>query len=222
MILKYFQKPKPEELVRKWRQTIQSQQRVLNRQIRNIELEEAKTRKTLKTLAKKKDLKSSKILARELVRSGKQRQRIHTSIAQLNSINMELQRQAAMLKVAGHLSKSTEVMHQVNNLVRVPQIAAAVQEMSQEMMKAGIISDMIEDTLDTMDDEGIEDEAEEEVNKVLYEITDGLLGQAGTVGPQLTPAESEVPPSKAAENQETEEEEADLDEMQARLAALRA
>jgi len=44
---------------------------------------------------------------------------------------------------------------------------------------------MMEETLDTVDDEEIEDEADAEVDKVLFELTDGKLGQAGKVGGEL-------------------------------------
>jgi hypothetical protein len=40
---------------------------------------------------------------------------------------------------------------------------------------------MIDDTLEMDEDSELEDEADEEVDKVLYELTDGKLGQAGTV-----------------------------------------
>lgn len=43
----------------------------------------------------------------------------------------------------------------------------------------------MEETLDTVDDEGIEEEADAEVDKVLFELTDGKLGQAGKVGGEL-------------------------------------
>lgn len=43
---------------------------------------------------------------------------------------------------------------------------------------------MISDTLELQED-GIEEEADEEVNKVIAEITSGLLGQAGAVGAEL-------------------------------------
>ncbi|KAJ1974645.1 Vacuolar protein-sorting-associated protein 24, partial [Dimargaris verticillata] len=185
MVLKYFQKPTPEELVRKWRKDITTQKRLLDRQIRSIDVEEAKAKRSLKVLAKKRDETSCKILAKELVRSHKQKARLHTSKAQLNSIGMEMERQAAMLKVVGTLTKSTEVMRMVNNLVKIQQISGAVQEMSQEMMKAGIISEMMDDTFEVMDDVDVDDEAEDEVNKILYEVTEGLLGEAGAVGPTL-------------------------------------
>jgi hypothetical protein len=47
--------------------------------------------------------------------------------------------------------------------------------------QSGIISEMIDDTLEMDEDSELEDEADEEVDKVLYELTDGKLGQAGTV-----------------------------------------
>jgi charged multivesicular body protein 3 len=54
--------------------------------------------------------------------------------------------------------------------------------MSREMMKAGIISEMLEDVLQ---DDALEDEADEEVERVMHELTDGLLDQAGSVGSEL-------------------------------------
>ena len=39
--------------------------------------------------------------------------------------------------MAGALQKSTEVMQSMNTLLRVPEIAAAMQDLSKEMMKVG-------------------------------------------------------------------------------------
>ena len=43
----------------------------------------------------------------------------------------------------------------------------------------------MEETLDGIDDDEIEEEADAEVEKVLFELTDGKLGQAGKVGGEL-------------------------------------
>jgi len=51
--------------------------------------------------------------------------------------------------------------------------------------QAGIMDDMMEDMLDAEEDEEIEQEADAEVDKVLFELTNGKLGQAGTVGTEL-------------------------------------
>lgn len=51
--------------------------------------------------------------------------------------------------------------------------------------QAGIIDGMMEDMLDAQEDEDIEQEADAEVDNVLFELTNGKLGQAGAVGTEL-------------------------------------
>ncbi|CAO3653350.1 unnamed protein product [Cunninghamella echinulata] len=216
-IQRFFGKKTPEELVKKWRQEIRQQQRQIQRQIQAIDIEEAKVKKSIKQVAKKGDTKVCKMLAKELVRSQRHKNRLYTSKAQMNSIIMQLEHQLATLKVAGALQKSGEVMKLVNSLVRLPEVSQAMQQMSMEMMKAGIMDEMIEDTMEMMDDDDIEEAADEEVNNVLYQITDGLLGEAGTVGPDLQ-KKQEV----QVEEEESEEEEGpELELMQKRLQALK-
>lgn len=196
-------------------------------------------------MAKRGDTKICKMLAKELIRSQKHKNRLYTSKAQLNSIVMQLEQQLgkaphdsynrwysnlvfglATIKIAGTLQKSGEVMSLVNRLVRLPEISQTMQQMSMEMTKAGLMDEMISDTMDMMDDEEIEEEADEEVNNVLFQITDGtrslrsffvlltlsvgMLGEAGAVGPALDkqPAAAEI---------EDEEEGPELDMMQKRL-----
>ncbi|ORZ18287.1 Snf7 family, partial [Lobosporangium transversale] len=197
--------------VRKWRRDINAQQRALDRQKRGIEVEENKAKLMIKQMAKKGDIRTCKILAKELVRSRRQKDRIVTSKAQLNSISMQLQHQLATLKIAGTLQKSSEVMGLVNSLVKLPEISITMREMTKEMMKAGIIDEMLEETMESLDDEEVEEEAEEEVNKVLFQITDGLLGEAPLAAGKL--------PTVGLEE---EEEEPALDDMQRRLEALKS
>lgn len=47
----------------------------------------------LKALAKKNDVKSARILAKEIVRANKQRDRMHSTKARINSVDMQLQHQ---------------------------------------------------------------------------------------------------------------------------------
>lgn len=108
----------------------------------------------------------------------------------------------AMIKVTGSLQKSTEIMKLSNALIKLPQISQTMREMSMEMtkvrrhtnvhsiidalsFKAGIMEEMLEDTLDMDEDEELEDEADAEVDKVLFELTNGKLGEAGSVSTEL-------------------------------------
>ncbi|GAA5795309.1 hypothetical protein HPULCUR_000665 [Helicostylum pulchrum] len=211
-IQRFFGKKTPDELVKKWRQEIRSQQRGIQRQIQAIDNEEAKVKRSIKQVAKKGDVKNCRMLAKELIRSQRHKERLYTSKAQMNSIIMQLEHQLATLKVAGALQKSGEVMKLVNQLAKLPEMSQTMQQMSMEMTKAGIMDEMIGDTMDMMDDDDIEEAADEEVNNVLFQITDGMLGEAGNVGPAL-----EARPAVEEEEEEDEEEGPELDMMQKRL-----
>jgi hypothetical protein len=48
-----------------------------------------------------------------------------------------------------------------------------------------MMDEMVQDVMEMNDEDGLEEEADAEVDKVLFEMTDGLLGQAGAVGAEL-------------------------------------
>jgi len=74
---------------------------------------------------------------------------------------------AAVLKTAGALQKSTVVMQSVQALVRVPEVAATMRELSKEMMKLGIMEEMMDDTFSSLEDEeDLEEAADEEIENV--------------------------------------------------------
>jgi charged multivesicular body protein 3 len=87
----------PEEQVKKWRATIRTQERELDKTIRQIDQEQQKAKKMIKQAAKRNDLQSCKILAKEVVNSNKAKNRIITSKAQLNSLVMQMQQQLGNL-----------------------------------------------------------------------------------------------------------------------------
>lgn len=55
-------------------------------------------------------------------------------------------------------------MQAMQRLVRIPEVAQTMQEMSKEMMKAGIIEEMLDETFEGMEDQDeLEDAAQVEV-----------------------------------------------------------
>lgn len=91
--------------------------------------------KTIKDSAKKGDTDSCRILAKEIIHARKAVSKIYASKAQLNSVDMGMKNQLAVLRVSGSLEKSTEVMRYMQQLVKLPEIQATMQELSKEMMK---------------------------------------------------------------------------------------
>jgi charged multivesicular body protein 3 len=211
-------KKDPKELVRQWQAQLRKEGRQLERQILGIQREEEKVKRSLKEAAKKGDRDVCRILAKEVVRSHKAISKIHAAKAQLKSVEYNMNQQLATLRMSGSLQKSAEVMKSMSELIKVSDVAATMREMSKEMMKAGIIEEMLDDVFESVDDqEELEEEAQQEVDKVLWELTAGQLGKAPSVIRDSLPV---VEPIAAAVDDDDVEE--DVTGMQARLEALRS
>ncbi|XP_042102001.1 charged multivesicular body protein 3 isoform X3 [Ovis aries] len=225
------QEKPPKELVNEWSLKIRKEMRVVDRQIRDIQREEEKVKRSVKDAAKKGQKDVCVVLAKEMIRSRKAVSKLYASKAHMNSVLMGMKNQLEMLykwnqlisvlRVAGSLQKSTEVMKAMQSLVKIPEIQATMRELSKEMMKAGIIEEILEDTFESMDDqEEMEEAAEMEIDRILFEITAGALGKAPS---KVTDALPEPEPSGAmAASEDEEEEEEALEAMQSRLATLRS
>ncbi|KZC08600.1 PREDICTED: charged multivesicular body protein 3 [Dufourea novaeangliae] len=210
----------PKEMVQEWTHKLRKEGCLLDRQIRAIQREEEKVKRCLKEAAKKGDKDVCKILAKEIIRARKACNKICTSKAHLNSVSLQMKNQLATIRVAGSVSKSTEVMQAMQSLVRVPKVAATMRELSKEMMKAGIIEEMLDETMDSIEDsEEVEDEADEEVDKILWEVTAGQLGKAPAV---VTETPGSVVASTSAEEEVEEADDKELEEMKMRLQSLRS
>ena len=209
--------PDPKEQVNDWCKKLRKESNQIDRQINGIRREEAKVTKSLKDAAKKGDKDVCKILAKEIIHSRKAVNKLYCAKANVNSVQMQMKGQLATIKVAGCMQKSAEVMKTMQQLVRLPEIQKTMMEMSREMMKAGIIEEMLEDTMETVtESDEMEEEAQEEVDKILFELTAGKLGAAPSVLKETLP--SPAPP----EREEEDSEEDDMEEMQSRLEALRS
>uniref|UniRef100_A0A087X5D3 Charged multivesicular body protein 3 n=4 Tax=Poecilia TaxID=8080 RepID=A0A087X5D3_POEFO len=210
----------PKELINEWSQKIRKEMRVIDRQIRDIQREEEKVKRSIKDAAKKGQKDVCVVLAKEMIQSKRAITKLYASKAQMNSVLLSMKNQLAVVRVAGALQKSTEVMKAMQNLVKIPEVQATMMELSKEMMKAGIIEEMLEDTFESMEDgEEMEEAAEEEVDKILFEITAGALGKAPSKVTEPLPDLQPPGASAAASDEESEE---DIEAMQSRLAALRS
>mmetsp|Transcript_5745 Transcript_5745/g.22513 ORF Transcript_5745/g.22513 Transcript_5745/m.22513 type:complete len:223 (-) Transcript_5745:107-775(-) len=211
------QKPDPKEEARKWKREMTRQQRVMDREILSIQREEQKMLKEVKRLAEKGHATGAKHLAKNIVQARNTMDRLRLAKTQMNSVSMQLQSQLAVLRVSGAMNKSAEVMQQMNDLVKLPELRETMTEMAREMERAGLIEELTTDALESLDDPSTEEQADQEVDRVLLEITGRVLDDLGeeakgTQAPTATPAQTE--PEQATET------DPELEEMKARLGAL--
>lgn len=166
-----------DECVKKWTRDLKKEMRTIDRETTKIQREEQKIKQELKKEAKAGNKKSVQILAKAVVKSQNQREKMLLTKTQLNSVAMTLKQQYSSMKVAKTMEKSAVIMQHMNRLVSVQQISAVTRNMSKEMMKMGIIDEMVQEAFEDMEDEELEEEAEEQVNAVIDEITAGILGK---------------------------------------------
>ena len=150
--------------------------------------------------------------ARELVRTRRSSARLATAKAQLGSVQMQVNEAFAVRKIEGSIKSSVGIMKDVRTLISLPKMQLTMQELSVELMKAGIIEEMTEDVLpEDMDME--DEEAEGELDKVLGEVLKDRKE------PSL-PAAPVPEPEKPQEVEEEEDADVMMDQMRDRLKAL--
>lgn len=213
-IVKRFQPKDPKELLREWQSKLRAEQRAIDRQIRDIQFEEKKVRKSITEAAKRNDLNTCKVLAKEIVQSRWAVSRLYVNKAQPISVGNALTEQMAMVKVAGSLQRSGEVMKLVNESMKLPEMSRAMMEMAKEMQKAGLIEEMTSEALDSaLGGEDLEEEADEAVDAVLREVAGDIM--------DALPAAKARPVAAPAQQQAAEEEPEELAALQERLNAVR-
>ncbi|KDD72601.1 hypothetical protein H632_c3138p1, partial [Helicosporidium sp. ATCC 50920] len=137
----------------------------------DLQREEKLGVKQVKEAATRGDLVSAKIIAKQLVNARGAITRLATQKATLVALSAQMSEQLAVARVAGTLKASGETMRLVNDLVKVPQLAAGMRELSREMFKAGVLGEMVDEALDSaVDTEAVEEESAEAVDKVLAEV----------------------------------------------------
>ncbi|KAL0260796.1 Vacuolar protein-sorting-associated protein 24 [Diplodia seriata] len=226
-IKSFLWKPTPEEQKRKCNALVRQNVRKLDRDIMQLKQAEQKTKSYIVQASKraqrnptmaKQAAQDTRVFAKELIRVRKQSSRLHTSKAQLQSVSMQVNEAFSVRKIEGSIRASTGIMKDVNTLVRLPELTGTMRELSQELVKAGIIEEMVGDSMpETELLEGEDDEAESEVDKVLSEVLKDKISQA-----QEPQQDLQLPSQPVAAEEEEEDPEEMLSAMRGRLEALKS
>ena len=222
-----FFKPDPKEQKRKCVSLIRQNQREIDRSVAKMRNSSTKTKADIRQMAKRmqnqpaqaKDIQRSiRMLGREIANLDKHEKRLHTNRAQLDSIQMQVNEAFAVRQIEGSLKTSTRVMKDVNMLTKLPELTSTMQMLSQELMKAGIIEEMVGDMLPG-EELGEEEETEAEISKAIRDAlgekeSAKVLGQTEEAFPAAPNQIEEEPDTQISEN--------DLAQMRMKLEALKS
>jgi len=134
---------------------------------------------------------------------------LYSAKANLDTIDNAVKNQLANLKITGIMQKSNEVARSMAQLMKVQQFQAISAQFTKELIKMGIMGEMMNEAVDAaMDNNELEEETDEEIERVLNEVLAGKVVQLPSVV---------VAPAAAAVDVDSEE-----DDMERRLQALRS
>lgn len=211
--------PDPKEQMRKINQLLRKNKRELDRSMNQLQPLKKKTESLIKKSTKNKDYKSARIYAKELININRQYNKLYLSKTRVDSITMSINEQWSMNKLTNSLQLLTGVMKDVNQLISLGAILSTMQELLKELMKAGIINEMMDDMVDLdVEDDELESESQDEVNKIIQSLTEDKFSKIENEVPS-SDLISEESKSNAVELDDEEDHEA-LDEMRERLKAL--
>ncbi|KAG5927263.1 hypothetical protein E4U42_002414 [Claviceps africana] len=227
-----FTKPDPQAQMRKCNAVIRQNIRKLDRDITANKQSEIKIKQYILQADKRAQKDPSRAkqaqrdvrdFARELVRHRRASARLITSKAQLNSVQMQVNEAFAVRKIEGSIRASAGIVKDLNSLIRLPEYAVTMRDLGTELMKAGIIEEMVDEALpedgDMLLEDG-EDEAETEVDRVLGEILRSRKKEPAAL--PVAPEPEPEPEKVFAAADEDEDPEAMMDQMRNRLDALRS
>ena len=183
-----------KEKLRKWRNDMRKEMRQMDREIRKIEMQQKPVIKSIKAAAKRGDMDSARLLAKEIVRSRKAVARLQLARAQAEIVRNQCMLHISQRTALSALERSAEIMGAVNKMVSITGATQTIREMESEMVKAGILSEMVDEAMDDamieVDDE-LGEAADEEVEKVFTELASKVTSKLPSV-PRATAATMEA------------------------------
>lgn len=210
----------PSEQAKEWKKKLAQEGRKLDREIEKISATEKKALTECKKLAKEGRQDNAKILAKQVLNTRRAKERMQLSRATLNSVSMNLQTNISLLKVNQCFAKSAEVMHGINDLMKLPEMRETMKDMAREMARSGLIEDSLNDTFAGMEDPTLDSAADTEVDRILLEITGATLANASAAPEGLRRPAGAAAVQTADEAAATEDDSAEREELARRLEGL--
>ncbi|CAL6102894.1 Conserved_hypothetical protein [Hexamita inflata] len=167
----------PEQLQDEFKKTIQQTQNSLRKQIGAIEMEEMMLKMEVKKYAKQNDMDIVKIYGRGLATSKREKTKLTAQIAHLSTLETNLRQTLAQNKINKVYASIGQLFQVTNEQLQDPTYKAAIRSFAMQNEKLTMQMGMQDEMLDDIfNDDEIEQAADEEVSKVIQEITGQKLG----------------------------------------------
>jgi len=187
------------------KQVLREQKRNVDRATRSLDRERAQLERQEKTMimdikknAKAGQMKSVKIMAKDLVRIRKHQEKFVNLTAQLRAIGLQMTAMASTQQLTESVKGVTKSMVKLNKSIKLPELQKIMMEFAKQTeqmdMKQEMIGDSLENAMDDVDDE---EETDRVVGSIMAEI--GLSMDDSMVSAPQTKTQVQAEPEKVNE-----------------------
>ncbi|GAA6006548.1 ESCRT-III subunit protein DID4 [Rhodotorula paludigena] len=186
----------PAERLRQHQRSLQKAQRELDRERSKLEQQEKKLIADIRTGARKGEMGSCKVMAKDLVRTRRYISKFYTMKTQLQAVSLRIQGMRSNQQMAEAMKGATKAMSLMSRQMNLPQIQRILQDFEKESSMMDMKEEMMGDAIDDAMDDELGETEEEEGDRILDEV----LAEIGvSVGQQLGEAPTSVPATALSE-----------------------
>jgi len=167
----FGRKKTPAEMLKEHQRALKKSMRELDREKVALERQEKKLVIDMKKTAKEGQMESVKIMAKDIVRTRKNKQKMMIMKTQIQAVSLKIQTLKSVDSMARAMKGVTKAMGKMNKQMNIPALNKIMQEFEKQSeimdMKQEVMDDAIDDVMGDADET---EETELEVTKVMDEL----------------------------------------------------
>uniref|UniRef100_A0A0A9VWZ6 Charged multivesicular body protein 2a n=1 Tax=Lygus hesperus TaxID=30085 RepID=A0A0A9VWZ6_LYGHE len=144
--------------------------------------QEAKLLPEMKRCARNNEIKSVRIMAKDLIRMRSFQDRFLELQAQLKAISLQMQTMASTQAFTEGMRNATLAMKKMNAKMKIPALQQIMLEFQKQNEMMNLKQEILADTLEDTVDEDAEEDVDELVNQILDEVGISIAEQLPEVG----------------------------------------
>jgi len=178
----FGKKKTPAQMLRENQRLLTRAMRDLDRERAQMEKQEKKIIADIKQMAKKNEMATVRIMAKDLVRTRNTCKKFMVMRANIQAVSLKIATIKSQHAMAEAMKGVTKAMGRMNKNMKLPQIQKIMQEFEKQSEMMNMKEEMMNDVMDdAMGDEDDEEESEAVVNKVLDELGLEMGGEMSSI-----------------------------------------
>jgi len=163
-------KDKLKEMERAYKKQLQKEMRELERGVLQNDMAQKKAEAELKkAIQTNKDKGILTIYAKQVAQTRRQKARLLNNKAKVQGLVFSLEQMFANMRMTKVLGDTSSLVKQINGLMNVKEMTQTMKDIQKSMMQFGLMNEMVDDVMSTMDEDG--DELEDtELDKIIDSV----------------------------------------------------